>query len=71
MMLRIGDFSKLSRVSIRMLRHYDKIGLLIPESVDRKYRIQILQRIPASGGRYYTGIKDYGIWTVCHRGNPE
>ncbi|HCL03836.1 MAG TPA: hypothetical protein DHW61_15755, partial [Lachnoclostridium phytofermentans] len=22
-MLRIGDFSKLSRISIRMLRHYD------------------------------------------------
>ena len=27
-MLKIGDFSKLSRVSIRMLRHYDDIGLL-------------------------------------------
>ncbi|MFZ2539684.1 MAG: MerR family transcriptional regulator [Oscillospiraceae bacterium] len=33
-MLKIGDFSKLSRVSIRMLRHYNDIGLLIPESVD-------------------------------------
>ena len=29
-MLKIGDFSKLSRVSIRMLRHYDDIGLLKP-----------------------------------------
>ena len=29
-MLKIGDFSKLSRVSIRMLRHYDEIGLLKP-----------------------------------------
>lgn len=27
-MLRIGDFSKLSRISIRMLRHYDKVGLV-------------------------------------------
>ena len=27
-MLKIGDFSKLSRVSVRMLRHYDDIGLL-------------------------------------------
>ena len=43
MMLRIGDFSKLSRVSIRMLRHYDKIGLLIPESVDE-----------STGYRYYS-----------------
>ena len=33
-MLKIGDFSKLSRVSIRMLRHYDEIGLLAPEKVD-------------------------------------
>lgn len=33
-MLKIGDFSKLSRISIRMLRHYDLIGLLVPESID-------------------------------------
>lgn len=33
-MLKIGDFSKLSRVSIRMLRHYDDIGLLKPQSID-------------------------------------
>ncbi|MCI8543705.1 MerR family transcriptional regulator [Acetatifactor aquisgranensis] len=33
-MLRIGDFSKLSRISIRMLRHYDECGLLKPEMVD-------------------------------------
>lgn len=29
-MLKIGDFSKLSRVSVRMLRHNDDIGLLRP-----------------------------------------
>lgn len=33
-MLKIGDFSKLSRISIRMLRHYDEIGILHPESID-------------------------------------
>lgn len=33
-MLKIGDFSKLSRVSIRMLRHYDEIGLLEPKVID-------------------------------------
>ena len=27
-MLKIGDFSKLSRLSVRMLRHYDERGLL-------------------------------------------
>lgn len=40
-MLKIGDFSKLSRVSIRMLRHYDDIGLLKPAEIDEftGYRI--------------------------------
>lgn len=33
-MLKIGDFSKLSRISIRMLRHYDQIGLLTPVNTD-------------------------------------
>lgn len=41
-MLKIGDFSKLSRVSIRMLRHYDEIGLLKPVETD-----------PSTGYRYY------------------
>lgn len=33
-MLKIGDFSRLSRVSIRMLRYYDEEGLLKPDKVD-------------------------------------
>ncbi len=33
-MIRIGDFSKLSRVSIKTLRHYDEMGLLKPVAVD-------------------------------------
>lgn len=33
-MFKIGEFSKLSRISIRMLRHYDEIGLLVPEHID-------------------------------------
>ena len=42
-MLKIGDFSKLSRNSVRMLRHYDEIGLLTPEATDA-----------FTGYRYYT-----------------
>lgn len=34
-MIRIGDFSKLSRVSIKTLRYYDEVGLLKPVHVDR------------------------------------
>ena len=33
-MLTIAEFSVLSQISIYMLRHYDEIGLLIPEQVD-------------------------------------
>ena len=42
-MLRIGEFSKLSRISIRMLRYYDEMGLLVPETID-----------PFTGYRYYS-----------------
>ena len=33
-MLSIGAFARIGRVSPRMLRHYDEIGLLQPERVD-------------------------------------
>ena len=60
-MLKIGDFSKLSRVSIRMLRYYDEIGLLTPAVVDsftgyRYYREEQLYQI----GRI-TSLKDMGF----------
>ncbi len=42
-MFKIGDFSRLGQVSVRMLRHYDKLGLLKPSHTD-----------PQSGYRYYT-----------------
>jgi DNA-binding transcriptional MerR regulator/predicted transcriptional regulator YdeE len=42
-MFSIGDFARLGRVSVRMLRHYDAIGLLRPAAVDA-----------ASGYRYYS-----------------
>jgi DNA-binding transcriptional MerR regulator len=40
---RIGDFSRLARVSCRLLRYYDEIGLLKPSAIDA-----------GSGYRYYT-----------------
>ena len=42
-MLKNGEFSKLSRISIRMLRYYDEMGLLVPETID-----------PFTGYRYYS-----------------
>lgn len=49
-MLSIGAFSKLGHISIRMLRHYDAIGLLRPAHVDehtgyRHYDWQQLERL--------------------------
>lgn len=34
-MFKIGDFSKLGQVSVRMLRHYDQLGLLKPDHIDK------------------------------------
>lgn len=50
-MLRIGDFSKLSRISIRMLRHYNEIGLLMPDAVDdfTGYRYYSETQLPRAG----------------------
>lgn len=41
-MLRIGEFSRYSRISMRMLRHYDTEGVLVPAVQD-----------PATGYRWY------------------
>ena len=41
-MFSIGEFATIGRVSVRMLRHYDAIGLFVPARVDDR-----------SGYRYY------------------
>ena len=48
-MLKIGEFSKLTQVSVRMLRHYDEIGLLKPAETDRltDYRYYKEEQLPA------------------------
>lgn len=60
-MLKIGDFSKLSRISIRMLRHYDEIGLLMPKSIDNftSYRYYSEEQLPVAGR--ITALKDMGF----------
>ena len=42
-MFRIGEFSQIARVSGRLLRYYDSIGLLRPLRID-----------PQTGYRYYS-----------------
>ena len=47
-MLKIGDLSKLSQVSVKTLRYYDEVGLLNPSQVDRftGYRYYSIEQIP-------------------------
>ncbi|MBS5933770.1 MAG: MerR family transcriptional regulator [Clostridiales bacterium] len=49
-MLKIGEFSKITGISIYMLRNYDKIGLLIPKYIagDSGYRYYGEEQIPVS-----------------------
>ncbi|MCA2209026.1 MerR family transcriptional regulator [Nocardia rosealba] len=45
-MFSIGDFARHGQVSVRMLRHYDAVGLLRPARVD-----------PATGYRFYSAAQ--------------
>lgn len=47
-MLKIGDFSKLARVTVKTLHHYEQMGLLRPAWIDRfsGYRYYSLQQLP-------------------------
>ena len=60
-MLKIGEFSKLSRVSVRMLRNYDEIGLLKPAEIDRftDYRYYREDQLPTAGR--IAALKDMGF----------
>jgi DNA-binding transcriptional MerR regulator len=60
-MLSIGNFARHGRVSVRMLRHYDAIGLLRPAYVDqvtgyRSYEAQQLSRL-----NRIVALKDLGF----------
>lgn len=48
--MKIGDFARLGQVSVRMLRHYESLGLLLPDAVDefsghRSYAVAQLPRL--------------------------
>lgn len=60
-MLKIGDFSKLGQVSIRMLRHYDEMGLLKPAHIDQftDYRFYTIDQLPRLNR--ILALKDLGL----------
>ncbi|HEX2620790.1 MAG TPA: MerR family transcriptional regulator [Phototrophicaceae bacterium] len=46
-MLKIGEFARLSQVSMKTLRHYDRLGLLRPSHIDREsgYRLYEMEQL--------------------------
>jgi DNA-binding transcriptional MerR regulator len=47
-MLKVGEFSRLSRVTVKTLHHYDEMGLLKPSHIDQfsGYRFYTLDQLP-------------------------
>lgn len=60
-MIRIGDFARLSHVSVATLRHYDEIGLLKPVAVDGEtgYRYYAVAQLPRLNR--IVALKDLGF----------
>jgi effector-binding domain-containing protein len=60
-MIRIGDFSKLSRVSVKTLRYYDEMGLLKPVSVDRFTGYRLYEYSQLSALHRILALKELGF----------
>ena len=60
-MLKVGDFSRLSLVSIKALRYYDELGLLKPARVDEftGYRYYTAEQLPRLNR--ILALKDLGL----------
>lgn len=60
-MYKIGDFSQMAQVSVRMLRHYDKLGLLKPGYIDQwtSYRYYTLEQLPRL--HHILALRDLGL----------
>ncbi len=71
-MLRIGQFSKLARVSIKTLRYYDRIGLLKPAMIDtstlyRYYTENQLERVNLISAYKGAGLSNESILSLLER----
>lgn len=60
-MLKIGEFSRLSQISIKALRHYDNLGLLQPDQIDQfsGYRYYTLKQLPRA--HRIIALKEMGL----------
>lgn len=60
-MFKIGEFSRLSQVSIRMLRHCDKVGLLEPATTDPENGYRLYAAAQLSSAHKITKLRDMGF----------
>jgi DNA-binding transcriptional MerR regulator len=52
-MFKIGEISKITKVSVQMIRHYQKLNLIKPEYID-----------PKTGYRFFSEEAIYKIWNI-------
>ena len=66
-MFKIGDFSRLTRVTVRMLRHYDEIGILKPQSIDKLtgYRFYSVDQIPRANRIQVLKEMGFALSEIC------
>lgn len=60
-MFSIGDFARHGRVSVRMLRHYDALGLLRPAHVDRGSGYRFYEATQLARLNRIIALKDLGF----------
>ncbi|HBH3611633.1 TPA: MerR family transcriptional regulator [Clostridioides difficile] len=65
-MFKIGDFSKLSKISIRMLRHYDEIGLLTPSHTNKTngYRYYSADQLSTTNRIHALKDMGFGLYSI-------
>lgn len=66
-MFRIGEFSKLTQVSIRMLRYYDEVGLLKAAEVDKwtGHRMYSVTQIPRLNRILYLRYSGFNVSEIA------
>jgi len=84
-MFRIGEFSKMSKTTIKTLRYYDEIGLLKPEEIDKftsyryyktdqlmiLHRIQALRQVGLSIDEIKLVLSGHGITAILEKRKAE
>jgi DNA-binding transcriptional MerR regulator len=60
-MLKIGEFARLSQVSVKTLRHYDMLGLLRPSHIDPESGYRLYEMGQLADMMRILAFKDYGF----------